>query len=81
MSDDTLTCAQFVELVTDYLEGSLDPETEDRFGRHVLECPGCDAYLDQFRETIRAIGRIEPETVDPVALARLLDAFRGWRMP
>ena len=26
-----LTCAEFVELVTDYLEGALDPETEGRF--------------------------------------------------
>jgi anti-sigma factor RsiW len=74
-----MTCAEFVELVTDYLEGSLDAETEGRFALHVTQCPGCDIYLDQFRETIRLVGRIEPETVDPAALDRLLDAFQDFR--
>lgn len=81
ISADTLTCAEFVELVTDYLEDSLAPETKDRFQRHVLECDGCDAYLDQIRETIRVVGRIEPERIDPVTLDRLLDAFHDWKSP
>lgn len=81
ISGDTLTCAEFVELVTDYLEDSLDPETKDRFERHVLECAGCDAYLDQIRETIQVVGRIEAERIDPVTLARLLDAFHDWKSP
>ncbi len=76
-----LTCAEFVELVTEYLEGTLDPETVDRFVAHTRDCPGCDAYLDQFRETIRMVGRIEPENVDPATLEQLLDAFRDWKMP
>lgn len=81
MSDATLTCAELVELVTDYLEDSLDPETKDRFERHVLECPGCDAYLDQFRASIQVVGWIEPERIDPVTLARLLEAFHDWKSP
>jgi anti-sigma factor RsiW len=74
-----MTCEEFVELVTDYLEGSMDPETESRFDLHAAQCPGCDVYLEQFRETIRQVGRIEPEAVDPEVLGRLLDAFRGWK--
>jgi anti-sigma factor RsiW len=74
-----MTCEEFVELVTDYLEGSMDPETESRFALHAAQCPGCDVYLEQFRETIRRVGRIEPEVVDPAALDRLLGAFRGWK--
>ena len=74
-----MTCEEFVELVTDYLENSLDPETESRFAEHAAQCPGCDIYLEQFRETIRRVGRIEPETADPVALNRLLDAFQDWK--
>ncbi len=77
----TLTCAEFVELVTEYLEGSLDRETADRFAAHARECPSCEAYLDQFRETIRMVGRIEPENVDPATLDLLLEAFRDWRAP
>ena len=54
-------------------------ETEGRFDLHAAQCPGCDTYLEQFRETIRRVGRIEPEAVDPEALDRLLDAFRDWK--
>lgn len=81
VSVEPLTCEEFVELVTEYPEGSLDPESEDRFVRHVRECSGCDAYLEQFRETIRTVGRIEPEQVDPSTLDRLLEAFGDWKVP
>ena len=79
MSSSPLTCEEFVELVTEYLEGALDPETEDRFVQHAKDCPGCDTYLEQFRETIRLTGRIEPESVNPAMLDRLLHAFRDWK--
>ncbi len=74
-----LTCAEFVELVTDYLEGALDRETEGRFALHATQCAGCETYLAQFRETIRVSGRIAPESIDPEARDRLLEAFRDWR--
>ncbi len=79
MSPSRLTCAEFVELVTEYLEGALDLETEGRFVQHASDCPGCDTYLEQFRETIRHAGRIEPESVDPAVLNLLLHAFREWK--
>ena len=79
MSTAPLTCAELVELVTDYLEGALDPETADRFMAHVRECPGCETYLDQFRATISLVGRIEPDSVDPATLDLLMDAFRDWK--
>lgn len=50
-----MTCAQFVELVTDYLEGELDPATEARLTEHLADCPGCEPYLDQLRTTIRLL--------------------------
>ena len=45
MSD--LTCAEFVELVTDYLEGALDRETEARFVLHATQCEGCETYQNE----------------------------------
>jgi len=73
-----LSCAEFVELVTDYLEGAMDAETARRFVAHAELCPGCDVYLDQIRETVDAVGRLTPEQLDPVARDRLLEAFRDW---
>ena len=73
-----LVCREVVELVTDYLEGALGDRDRERFERHLGGCDGCAAYLDQMRLTLRLAGRIEPESIDPVFLARLTEAFRGW---
>jgi anti-sigma factor RsiW len=73
-----LTCAEFVEIVTDYLEGALDPRDALRFEEHAALCPGCDVYLDQIRTTIAEVGRLTPDHLDPAARDRLLEAFRTW---
>lgn len=51
-----LDCNELVEIVTAYLDGSLDLETRARFDEHLLECDGCDNYLQQFRVTIGTLG-------------------------
>ena len=79
MSVAELTCREFVELVTDYLEGRLAPADRARFEEHVAICPGCQAYMDQMRETLAALGRLPEERLSPDARDALLGAFRGWR--
>lgn len=79
MSDQTpMTCTEFVELVTEYLEGALDDATARRFDEHLALCPGCVTYLDQIRETIGRVGELREEHLAPDARAHLLDAFRDW---
>jgi anti-sigma factor RsiW len=75
-----LTCEEFVELVTDYLDGALDPASEQRFTEHAALCPGCDVYLEQIRDTVAQVGRLEPEHLEPEARERLLEAFRAWKV-
>ena len=74
-----MRCRELVELITDYLEGALPDSERARFERHLAGCDGCQAYLDQMRETIGALGRLPPESLSPEAERKLLDAFRGWR--
>lgn len=71
-----LDCNEFVELVTAYLDGSLDAETRARVDLHLIECDGCTHYLEQFRATIGTLGRITDEDIDPAFRDRLLNAFR-----
>ena len=73
-----MTCELFVELVTEYLEGSMDAETRQRFDEHLALCPGCVTYLDQIRETVRQTGRLHPEDLSPTARDNLLQAFNDW---
>jgi anti-sigma factor RsiW len=74
-----LNCDEFVELVTAYLEGALDSETEQRFVEHLAECDGCDRYLDQMRTTRDALGELPTDSLSGPARDRLLAAFRDWR--
>jgi anti-sigma factor RsiW len=76
-----LSCQELVELVTDYVDGTLPSELQSRFDRHIAHCSGCQTYLEQMRATIRATGTLSPETLSPEAERALLDAFRGWRSP
>jgi anti-sigma factor RsiW len=73
-----LTCRQLVELVTDYLEGRLPPRQHSLFEEHVATCEWCATYLDQMRQTLRALGTLTEESISPGARDALLDAFRDW---
>jgi len=73
-----MSCRQFVELVTEYLEGSLSWRERRRFEKHLKACPWCTRYLDQMKVTLRTVGRIEPEAISPEARETLLHAFRDW---
>ena len=74
-----LACRDLVELVTEYLEDRLSPEDRARFDAHLAECEACRAFLDQFRQTLRALGRLPEESLSAEARTTLLAAFRGWR--
>ena len=76
-----MACRELVEVITEYLEGTLAAEDRARFERHLAGCDGCTAYLHQMRETIRALGHLPPESLSPEMERRLLDAFRDWRAP
>jgi anti-sigma factor RsiW len=78
MGTQELTCKELVELVTEYIEGTLSSADRARFENHLALCPGCRTYLDQMRATIRTLGQLGEESVSPEAKAELLRAFRSW---
>ena len=81
MIDDTVAempCSELVELVTNYLEGRLSALDNARFEEHLAACDACRTYLEQFRETIKALGRLPEESLSGDARQALLRAFRDW---
>lgn len=74
-----MDCNELVELVTAYLDGALDPDTRARVDMHLLDCDGCANYLQQFRETVRTVGKISDDELDPAFRNRLLNAFKNFR--
>jgi predicted anti-sigma-YlaC factor YlaD len=74
-----LNCQQVVELVTDYLEGSLGWRDRRRVEKHLRACVACGRYLDQMRETLDLLGTVPVDTLSTEAQSTLLDAFRDLR--
>lgn len=74
-----IVCQQAVELVTEYLEGSLSRRDRRRFEAHVRGCPNCSAYVEQIRVTIQLTGTVEPEDLTPEARADISELYRRWR--
>jgi predicted anti-sigma-YlaC factor YlaD len=79
MTADEMTCKELVELVTEYLEGTLSALDGARFEEHLAECPGCRTYLQQMRQTIRVLGRLPEEALSADSREELLRAFRTWK--
>lgn len=74
-----MACKELVELVTEYLEGTLSSTDRQRFEDHLKDCPHCVTYLDQIRQTIRTLGRLTEEDLSEDAKQGLLRIFRNWR--
>jgi predicted anti-sigma-YlaC factor YlaD len=76
VSGKRVTCRQFVELVTDYLEGALAEPTVSRVEEHLALCGWCMTYVDQMNDTLAALRRLPPEPV-PDELHRAIAAALG----
>ncbi len=58
-----VVCQQWVEMVTDYLEGTLPRELREAADRHLADCPHCREYLEQMRRTIVVSSRLREDDV------------------
>jgi anti-sigma factor RsiW len=74
-----LVCQQAVELMSDYIEGSLSRRDRRRLEKHLEACDACTAYLEQLRATIAASGEIVPEDLAPEVIETFTDLFRRFR--
>jgi anti-sigma factor RsiW len=74
-----LTCREFVEVLTDYLDNALDPAERAEIERHIVICRGCSNYVEQMRSTIDLLGRLAGDGAGDVGSERLLSMFRAWQ--
>ena len=74
-----LACNELVELVTDYMEGTLPPVERARFDAHLSECPDCVEYVAQMHRTVVAVGLSTLELERTPAVTALLQVFRDWK--
>ena len=57
-----ICCKECLDLLSDYLDGELDPQTSSSLEEHFQDCPPCIAFLNTFktsttlcRDTIRQV--------------------------
>jgi len=74
-----MTCREAVGLVTAYLDDVLTPREKERLERHLAECPHCREHLRQIETTIRVMGQVRDDDLDPAVREDLIDLFRRWR--
>lgn len=74
----SLTCQEMVELITDYLEGSLSWRQQRRFEAHLSGCDHCTEFLRQMHTTIELTASLTEDDLNPVRQGELLVLFRRW---
>jgi anti-sigma factor RsiW len=82
MNDDTareMACQELVDVITDYLEGTLPDPDRARFDAHLATCPACQEYVEQMRALVRLTGSLEARSLEPATVDSLLSAFRRWK--
>ena len=74
-----IVCQAAVELVTDYLEGSLSRSARRRLEAHLADCPHCAEYLAQIRKTIELTGSLTSADLTPQMQDEFIAIYRLWR--
>ena len=80
MTPRDIACVELVELLTEYLEGTLPSDEVTAIDEHLRDCDACQTYLDQLRATISMLGQLPAPTLSEDTVDALLAAFqRGYR--
>lgn len=70
-----VTCARGVEVLMEYLEGTLPADVRAAVEAHVAACPRCVAFIDSYQRTPEllrhAFAKTLPEDLRQSLLARL----------
>jgi anti-sigma factor RsiW len=75
-----VTCQEFVEMVTVYLDGALPADLVAAIEAHLEVCPGCVTVVEQWRAVVELAGELREDDVDalPSGLREdLMSSFRS----
>lgn len=70
-----LTCKQFLQELTDYLDEALEPTVRKELERHVNECPNCWVVCNTTKKTLQVFKGMEAKAVPQEIQGRLMAAL------
>jgi anti-sigma factor RsiW len=70
-----LTCKDFLNELTDYLDECIDPEVRAKLERHMAECPNCWVIADTTKKTIQIYKGMDPYPIPLDVETRLMQAL------
>ena len=72
-----MECRQIAELLSDYISGSLPPETRELIEWHIESCAPCVAFVNTYRGTIDVAKSLRETPIPPELKQRLLSVLRN----
>jgi len=70
-----LTCKQFLEELSDYLDEKTDPQLRQQLEQHTSDCPNCWVICDTTKKTIQIYKGMDPVPIAPEIHDRLMAAL------
>jgi anti-sigma factor RsiW len=70
-----LTCKDFLNELSDYLDECVDAEVRARLEQHITECPNCWVIADTTKKTIRIYKGMEAHPIPVDVEKRLMKAL------
>ena len=71
-----LTCNQFLEELSEYLDDTVEGKLRQELEEHISECPNCWVMVDTTKKTLQIYKGLEPEPLPNELRARLMTALQ-----
>jgi anti-sigma factor (TIGR02949 family) len=75
MATRSVTCEETIEVLVDYLDGSMDASTLAAFEAHFADCPPCLDFLKTYKTTIRVSQQCMQEEEIPSAVSDRIRSY------
>lgn len=70
----SVTCEECIEVLVDYVDGTMDAVTLEAFEAHFADCPPCVDFLKTYKATITVSKKVFDEPI-PDSVSQRLRSF------
>ncbi len=75
MAQQKITCKSFLDDLSDYIDGDLEPEVRVSLEAHLAKCPNCWVLFDETKRTVEIFQSVDCHPMPTEVHSRLLDAI------